>query len=83
MAATKKSMLRFAQYAEAGRKTASWGVSSTGLVPLGHVRWFSQWRRYCFFPLDQHLVFDAECLRELAEFLQSQTAAYKAKEKTE
>lgn len=46
---------------------------------LGSVRWFIQWRQYCFFPLNA--VFDKKCLREVAEFCEQMTEERRAKRK--
>ncbi len=53
-----------------GRVTRIWAVNS-GVATLGEVRWYSHWRRYVFAPNSaawMELVFDASCLRELADF---------------
>ena len=35
-----------------GSKTSTWSVHSKGsCVLLGVVKWYAQWRKYCFFPL--------------------------------
>lgn len=36
------------------------------VVPLGQVRWYAPWRRYCFTPVEG--TFDAACLRDIATF---------------
>jgi hypothetical protein len=52
------------------RKTKIWSVRSGlfGTSELGWVRYYPQWRRYVFYP-DDLALFDAGCLREIAEFL--------------
>ena len=50
-------------------------LSESGLR-LGLVAWFPQWRKYAFYPLP-HVVFEQVCLREIAEFIESSTAAHK------
>lgn len=44
---------------------------------LGYVKWFIQWRQYCFFPMNA--VFDKKCLREVAEFCERATDEHRAK----
>jgi hypothetical protein len=44
---------------------------------LGYVKWFNQWRQYCFFPVNA--VFDKKCLREIAEFLDNRTQLQRSK----
>jgi hypothetical protein len=35
---------------------------------LGQVKWYANWRRYCFFPIEDSL-FDASCLKEIEDFI--------------
>jgi hypothetical protein len=44
---------------------------------LGIVKWHPGWRRFAFFPLPQTL-FEADCLRDLADFCANQTEQRKA-----
>jgi hypothetical protein len=39
----------------------------TGIL-LGEISWYARWRRYAFYP-DAGNLLDAECLREIAKFL--------------
>ena len=39
---------------------------------LGEVRWFARWCKYSFFPWNG-CIFEQECLRYLAEFLEEET----------
>ena len=56
--------------------TSTWDVTiSSGLV-LGTVKWFSSWRKYCFFPLPSS-VYEEDCLREIALFCETQTLIHK------
>lgn len=58
-------------------KTHSWTVrNKLSGDSLGQVYWYTAWRKYVFTPLDS-LVFDASCLRELAEFCDQKTEAQK------
>lgn len=36
----------------------------SGAFNVGTIKWFSKWRRYCFFPLSD-MVFDINCLMEI------------------
>lgn len=58
------------------RKTKVWLVKTreTELLgtPLGTVRWFGRWRKYCFFPFAD-TVYEEVCLREIAEFIVDRT----------
>lgn len=53
---------------ETVRKTHIFEVrSKTQGSILGTVEWFGRWRRYSFFPNDD-TIYDAICLRDIAEF---------------
>lgn len=59
------------------RKTDIWDVfSKTGHYPLGGIKWYPAWRKYCFYPESQ-TVFDSYCLDEIASFLAIQNKIYK------
>lgn len=52
----------------ASKKTEVWSVCSRRQGDeLGQVRWFGRWRQYSFFP-GPETTFNAECLRDIAEF---------------
>jgi hypothetical protein len=58
----------------AKRKTEVWAVwALQGGTYLGEVRWFSRWRKYSFMPA-RDTVFEQDCLRDLAEFIEAETA---------
>lgn len=60
-----------------GRKTKRWEVRSRqGASVLGYLQWFSPWRRYCFYP-DAYAVFEQDCLREIADFIEAKTTEHK------
>lgn len=44
---------------------------------LGIVRWFPAWRCYCFFPVNA--VLEKTCLRDIAEFIETETKIRKDK----
>ena len=58
-------------------KTDIWSVvAKEGEFVLGHVKWHSPWKKYTFFPLDQTL-FEKDCLRDIAQFLEVETEKQK------
>lgn len=58
----------------AKRKTDSWEVwSLESATHLGTVRWWSPWRRYCFYPR-AGTVWEQDCLRSIATFIENATA---------
>jgi hypothetical protein len=59
------------------RLTKSWDVVNwDSQHDLGEVKWYAQWRRYCFFP-DQGTIYDGSCLLAISEFCHNQTLARK------
>ena len=36
---------------------------------LGYVKWYALWRKYCFFVYSSDLVFDAGCLADIQDFI--------------
>jgi len=59
-------------------KTKAWGVFTNDAIAdcLGMIRWYSKWRKYCFFPSDD-TVFEQECLRDIASFIEEKTKDHK------
>ena len=49
--------------------TKVWEVNTRGDIPLGHIKWYSPWRRYCFFPV-AGTIYASSCLRDIAEFME-------------
>ena len=61
-----------------GAKTRQFSVySRTTRSLLGYIKWFSNWRKYCFFPLNS--LFDDKCLLQVAQFCIEATAAHKSR----
>lgn len=51
------------------RKTPIYYIwSNIGGVYIGEIKWFSNWRKYCFFPYENS-VWDYKCLNEILENL--------------
>lgn len=48
----------------------------SGDVTIGSVSWYSQWRKYCFFPYEK-VLFDASCLQEIIDFLDKTNKEHK------
>lgn len=62
-------------------KTKVWAVRPRdGSPAIGEVKWHGPWRKYCFFPAADCL-FEQVCLREIADFITTETAAHKAQSK--
>ena len=45
---------------------------------LGYIKYFAQWRKFVFFPGSSSM-FDCLCMREIAEFCETQTTVLKSK----
>lgn len=61
-----------------GAKTDTWEVwGVTSSFHIGQVRWLPPWRKYCFFP-DSSTIWDEECLRSVATFLEWETKKHRA-----
>ena len=60
--------------------TRRWDVRSKEDANLGEIKWYPPWRKYCFFPAVSTL-YEQVCLREIAEFIEQETAAHKAARK--
>lgn len=52
--------------------TKVWNVQTKDGGVLGSIRWFGAWRKYCFYP-SAGTIFDKSCLRDIADFCESQT----------
>jgi hypothetical protein len=50
--------------------------------PLGNITWFGRWRKYTFNPLP-NTTYEETCLREIAQFIEEETKAHKAKQKND
>ena len=52
-------------------KTQKWTVRSAadgGNTLLGEIRWFSNWRQYCFYPAAD-TIWNSDCLDEVTRYL--------------
>jgi hypothetical protein len=60
-------------------KTRLWEVMNTSTdAVLGRIKFYGAWRKYIFQPLTNTLtLFDAKCLREIADFCEQQTEAWR------
>lgn len=68
---------RFERLSESG-KTKRWVVESAEGQPIAYVEWGGHWRKYIFFPLSC-TIFEEVCLREIADFIQGETKAHRAR----
>lgn len=59
-------------------KTSVWVIEDGYGDVLGDVAWFGRWRCYTFHP-EIGTVFNAGCMRELADFCEAETKARRKK----
>jgi len=73
-------VFRFLRMSESG-KTQVWEVVNTDeSLLLGYVEWFGRWRKYIFRPLSM-TVYEQDCLRDIAEFIELQTKMHRSAKK--
>ena len=59
--------------------TKLWAVLGAQDKVLGSIRWYAPWRKYCFYTLEGGaMVFDVNCLREIADFCEAETRSHNA-----
>lgn len=68
---SNKKWLEFVQVERPNRKTKVFVVMPIGSnYELGEIKWYAQWRHYCFFPtLRFETVHSDRCLIEISEFI--------------
>lgn len=67
-------------YVTKGAKTKKFAVINRfNHTLLGYVKYFAQWRQYCFFPLN--CILHKDCLDEVATFCRETTLAHREKRK--
>ena len=61
--------LEFVELPNEGKKTKKFQVcSKKHFYPLGEIRFYSNWRQYCFYPY-QDTVFNRTCLKDIQDFI--------------
>ncbi len=57
--------------------TKIWNIESIyGGKYLGTIKWYSNWRKYCFYPSFE-TIFEQSCLRLISDFIEDQTKIHK------
>ena len=67
--------IRF-ELAQTCPRTCIWTVYTNDGGCLGEVKWWSGWRKYCFFPASGSL-YEQDCLRDIANFCQEVTTIHR------
>ena len=52
--------------------TNNYSVMTTDGIELGQIKWFSNWRKYAFYPKPETL-YEETCLQDIAEFCKQET----------
>lgn len=60
--------MKFNEVDSSDRKTKIFIVNTRYDDRIGVIRWFSSWRKYCFYP-DPSTLWDTGCLSEVIEFI--------------
>lgn len=72
---TKFKYIHFVKVECLTRTTGVWLCLNTKSdVVLGQVKWYSGWRRYCFYPAPE-TVYSSGCLVDITNFIDAQMAA--------
>ena len=70
----KNKWLKF-ELVENKQKTSVWNVVNKNDEVLGIVKWYPQWRQYCFksfWDYDRETIYSQSCLRDIANFIKEQ-----------
>ena len=57
--------------------TKTWEVNTKKDIPLGYIKWYYPWRKYCFFPI-AGTVYAGSCLVSISEFIRKEMKARKS-----
>lgn len=60
--------IKFREVLDTGKTKVFEVIAIEGGFKLGEVKWFGRWRKYSFFP-NGETVFEKDCLRDIADFL--------------
>lgn len=66
---SSKSYIEF-ELIEQKPKTMVFSVNNKkSEINLGTIKWFSSWRQYCFFPIEE-TIFSQGCMKEIQDYIQ-------------
>jgi hypothetical protein len=64
----KSKYIKFVKIADKP-KTTVWSCRNiSGDYELGQIRWYPQWRQYCFFPVE-NTVYSMGCMEDINQFI--------------
>lgn len=68
---TKYKYLQFVKVVQKS-KTSVWSCwtdkGKNRGIEIGEVKWYTSWRRYCFFPFPE-TIFDKSCMEDICDFI--------------
>lgn len=70
---------KYIEFRVAGQKpkTTVWDILNKNSGDrIGQVRWYANWRQYCFLP-DEECVFSVGCLQDIIMFIQTEMSKRK------
>lgn len=62
----------------ANRKTPIYHIETLNGIPLGEIKWYGAWRKFCFFPYEE-TVWDMKCLTDIIKFLDKTNKEWREK----
>lgn len=72
--------LKFVEAPAKPKTRCFWVVNKLDNHHVGNIGWFSRWRKYAFFPLPG-MVFEEDCLRDIAGFVADLTSQHRKSRK--
>ena len=62
--------LVFVKYKQKSKKTFQINIENKNdFEILGEIKWYSGWRRYVFIPVNNDVVFDSSCLKDITKYI--------------
>lgn len=68
------------KYKELNKKTDNYSIMNYEGIFIGEIKWYAQWRKYCFFPAPETL-WDSKCLGDVQKLLDLINEEYKNKKR--
>ena len=58
------------------RKTPIIHIENLQNIPLGQVKWYGVWRKFCFYPIS-NTIWDNKCLEQLLNFINDYNSSWR------
>lgn len=66
---TERQYIRFDLIEEKSKTNVYEVVNITHEYPLGVIKWYTPWRRYCFFTTEGELILSVGCMKQVSAFI--------------